>query len=303
MVLWREIDGRLHALEDHCPHRGAPLSLGIPQGDRIACGYHGVQVDGSGVAVRVPGSPGCKLEGMKATKSFPVQERNGMIFAYVGDRLHEEPPPLVLPEELTAPEFSSFLCYVEWGNDYRYAVENALDPMHGTFLHKQSHTMSFGATQAEFHTRDTETGFVFEKTNQRGVNFDWVEYGETGISWLRLEIPYPKSAGPGGGFQIVAAATPIEKGKAALMFWRCRKVQGWRRDAWRFLYRNRLERRHWSVLEQDRTMIEGMEIDARDREVLYQHDIGVVRYRRRLQSAARAQLSELSAESPVREIA
>ena len=29
LVLWRDLQGTVHALEDHCPHRGAPLSLGI----------------------------------------------------------------------------------------------------------------------------------------------------------------------------------------------------------------------------------------------------------------------------------
>src|SRR5476651_879254 len=39
MVLWRDFEGQAYALEDRCPHRGAPLSQGIVMGDRIACGY------------------------------------------------------------------------------------------------------------------------------------------------------------------------------------------------------------------------------------------------------------------------
>lgn len=294
MVLWRDRDGALHALEDHCPHRGAPLSLGLNMGDRIACGYHGVQVDHNGVAVSVPGSPGCKLEGARATKSFPIKEAAGMVFAYVGDERHPEPPPFVLPEQLSSPEYSHFLCYAEWGGDYRYVMDNVMDPMHGTYLHKQSHSMSFGEAQAEFRIRDTETGFVFEKTGQRGINFDWTEWIENGTHWMRLEIPYPKTGGPGGNFHIVGTYTPITSTMAAVTHWRCRKVDDWQRDAWRFLYKNRLEGRHWHVLEQDRVMMEQFEPDAWDREILYQHDLGLVRLRRRLRSLAQAQLAELS---------
>jgi phenylpropionate dioxygenase-like ring-hydroxylating dioxygenase large terminal subunit len=297
MALWRGLDGRVHALEDHCPHRGAPLSLGIPMDDRIACGYHGVQVDKDGVAVRVPGSPGCKLEGSRTTRNFPVEERNGMIWAYVGDARHPEPPALVLPEELNSPEFSSFLCYAEWAGDYRYVMENVMDPMHGTYLHKQSHSMSFGDTTAAFRIRETDNGFVFEKTGQRNVNFDWTEWGETGAHWMRLEIPYPKTGGPGGNFHIIGTYTPITDNVAAVVHWRCRKVSGWQRDTWRFLYKNRLEARHWKVLEQDRVMLEQFEPDANQREILYQHDMGLVRLRRRMRTLAQDQLSALATAS------
>lgn len=293
LVLWRKLDGTVKILEDYCPHRGAPLSRGIAMDDRIACGYHGVQVDENGVAVSVPGSPGCKLEGAQCVKVFPVIERNETVFAYLADdkTLNANPAPFTLPEELESDEFSSFLCYAEWGGDYRYVYDNVMDPMHGTFLHKQSHSMSFGDTQAKFQVRDTDTGFVFEKDGQRNVNFDWTEWGETGIHWLRLEIPYPKTGGPGGNFHIIGMYTPISPTMAAIFHWRCRPVKGWQRDTWRFLYKNRLEARHWHVLEQDRVMLEDMDPNARFRENLYQHDMGLVRLRRRLKALAVEQLT------------
>jgi phenylpropionate dioxygenase-like ring-hydroxylating dioxygenase large terminal subunit len=292
IVLWRGIDGKLNALEDHCPHRGAPLSLGKPMGDRIACDYHGVEVDRNGVAVRVPGQPGCQLEGMKATHVFPVEEAAGMIFGFVSDAKDPKPTKLTLPEQLTSPEFSSFLCYAEWVGDYRYVMDNVMDPMHGTYLHKMSHSMSEGETQAKFRIRDTATGYVFEKEGQRDVNFDWTEFIDAGAHWLRLEIPYPKTGGPGGNFHIVGTYTPITDTTSAVVHWRCRKLTGWQRDVWRFLYKNRLEARHWHVLEQDRKMLANYEPDARDRELLYNHDMGLMRLRRLLKQKAIQQLSQ-----------
>lgn len=292
IALWRDAAGQVHALEDHCPHRGAPLSQGVILGDRLACPYHGVEVRCDGTVTKVPGSPGCKLEGSRAALDFHVHEAHGAIFLFNSDKHVDAPPAFSMPEELTSPEYSNFLCYAEWRADYRYALDNVMDPMHGTFLHKQSHSMSEGDSKATFQVRDTEAGFVFEKAGQRGVNFDWTEWGETGLHWMRLEIPYPKTGGPGGNFAIVGCVTPISADLCAVFFWRCRKVQSWMRDTWRFLYRNRLEARHWTVLEQDRVMMEQMELDANERENLYQHDIGLVRLRRRLRRLAEEQLEE-----------
>ena len=72
-------------------------------------------------------------------------------------------------------------------------------------------------------------------------------------------------------------------------------MRGWQRSVWQFLYRNRLEARHWQVLEQDRVLAENLEPDANQREILYDHDVGVVRVRRWLQEEAAAQLAALSA--------
>lgn len=289
LVLWRDATGTVHVQEDRCPHRAAPLSKGVHMGDRIACNYHGVQVSADGVVVSVPGSPGCALEGRKALRTFPAAEHGGAIFAWFGIDEQAAPTPLRVPEPIAGGEWEHFQCYVEWDCSYLLSLDNVLDPMHGAFLHRNSHTMYGGKREAAFQIRDTDTGFVFEKTDQRDVNFDWVRWHDTGLQWVTLDIPYPASAGPGGSFTIVACLTAINEGQHAGFFWRCRKVSGWERDSWRFLYQHRLEARHWQVLEQDRAMAEAMPADAWDRENLYQHDIALVRMRRILKAEARRQ--------------
>ena len=294
LAVWRGTDGKVHALEDRCPHRGAKLSQGTILNDTLKCPYHGVEVRCDGVATSVPASPGCKLEGTRATFNYPVMEVADILFVYNASKPIDTPPPFTLPPELgDDAQYSRFLCYVEWKCDYRYVLDNVMDPMHGTFLHKQSHSMFQGGTQMKFGIEATETGFLFAKEGQRNVNFDWSEFADTGGQWARLEIPYPKTGGPGGGFIIIGMVTPISPELCGVYFWRVRKVApGWQRDTWRFLYRDRLEARHWHVLEQDRVLLEDLAPNANDpkHEHLYDHDMGVVRLRRVMRSLAQEQI-------------
>jgi len=301
IVLWRDDAGQVHALEDRCPHRGARLSLGWNLGDRVACWYHGVEVAQDGVVARVPAVDKCPLEGRRCLKAYPVREHQDGIFLWFGDALNATPQPLEFPEELSSPEWSSMLCTAHWKCNYRYAIENVMDPMHGAYLHAISHSMAEGDKTAVMRIRKTQHGLMFEKEGQRDVNFDWTEFGDTGAQWLRLSIPYRKNAGPGGQFFIVGFVTPVDEGNCRVFFWRCRKVQGWQRGVWRFLYRNRLEGLHWDVLEQDRIVLENMAADARDHEFLYQHDTGMAHVRRLLQKEAEAQAAALAATRPAAE--
>jgi phenylpropionate dioxygenase-like ring-hydroxylating dioxygenase large terminal subunit len=293
LVLWRDAKGAIHVQTDRCPHRAVPLSRGVNEGDRLRCNYHGVQIGPDGTVLAVPGQPGCPLEGKKAVKTYPAQEIAGAIFVWFGDALHQDAAPFAPPEQLVGEEFSSFVCYADWNASWRYVYDNLMDPMHGTFLHANSHTMSQGDTTAVFVTRDTPKGFFFEKAGQRDVNFDWSEFVDDGALFVRLEIPYPKSGGPGGNFGIVSIITPIDETNSACFFWRFRKVSDWQRDTWRFLYKTTIEPRHWVVLEQDREMMNGCGLGLEKFEMLYQHDAGLIRLRRYLAQQARGQLTDL----------
>jgi hypothetical protein len=132
---------------------------------------------------------------------------------------------------------------------------------------------------------------MVSRVQQQGENFDWTEMLLTDCAiYCRLDIPYPKAAGPGGPMRIIGFVTPIDETSCCVFFWRSRKVSGLAREAWHFLYRSILEQRHWAVLEQDREMLTALPDDARKRELLYQHDIGVARLRQHLARVSRAQI-------------
>lgn len=291
LVLWRDGADNIRCLEDFCPHRGAPLSYGEVHDGHVACRYHGVVVDGEGVVQRVPAMPECALEGRKALQSYTVQESNDAVFVYVPSVDRPEAPELVLPKEMTSDAWTGFLCTSVWESNYRYALDNLADPMHGCYLHADSFTLAFGSKQDLMQLNKTGEGFRIERVGQTGENFDWTEFEiHDGSMFCFLDIPYPPAAGPGGIFRIIGFTTPVDEHTTRVFFWRMRKVEGTARESWRFLYRAILETNHWNVLEQDRVMLEGMPDDARKREMLYQHDLGVSRIRQILTRAAKAQI-------------
>lgn len=296
LVMWRDGNDTVRCIEDFCPHRGAKLSLGVVQDGNIACRYHGVSVDGEGVVARVPAMPDCALEGRKALTHYECAEAGGAIFIYLPSADRPEAPAFVPPEEFTNGEWEVFPCMVHWDCSYRLSLDNAADPMHASYLHNDSFTLAYGSKQDTMNLDRTDSGFVIERMGQKGVNLDSTEVVmDAGTMFFRLDIPYPDGAGPGGPFRIIGFAVAIDEDTHHSFFWRCRQVQGLAAESWRFLYRAFLEERHWFVLEQDRVMLESIPEDARRREMLYQHDIGVSRLRQMMVRRAKEHFKALDA--------
>jgi len=82
VALWREPDGTARAVEDRCPHRRVPLSLGciLPDG-RLRCGYHGWTFAGAtGRLEEIPNLPGeTRFPAVYRVRTYPVQERDGLV--------------------------------------------------------------------------------------------------------------------------------------------------------------------------------------------------------------------------------
>jgi phenylpropionate dioxygenase-like ring-hydroxylating dioxygenase large terminal subunit len=291
LVLWRDAEGAVRCLADFCPHRGAPLSRGEVLEGRIACRYHGIMLDGTGKIVRVPAMPDCPMEGRRAAVSYAVEEANDGVFVYFPSVEQPEPLPLVLPKEFSDPEWKSFLCSSSYRCNYQYIADNIADPMHGCYLHADSFTLAYGAKQDLVRMDRTEAGFIITRVGQVGENFDWAELvTDTSAPYFRLDIPYPPAGGPGGPFRILGFMTPVDRERTRIFFWRNRRVSALAGEAWRFLFRTFYEKQHWDVLEQDRLMLENIPYDARQRELLYQHDMGLVRLRRILAERAKHQI-------------
>jgi nitrite reductase/ring-hydroxylating ferredoxin subunit len=82
IVLWRDAQGNVRALEDRCPHRRAPLSLGCVLGNgMIQCGYHGWTYDGeTGHLKNIPNlKSDAKFPALYRAIPFAVAESGGFV--------------------------------------------------------------------------------------------------------------------------------------------------------------------------------------------------------------------------------
>lgn len=174
VVLFRDGEGKVAALIDRCPHRLAPLSMGECVNGHIRCGYHGMEFDGAGKCVNIPGQS--IIPPTAKARSFPAVERYGMIWLWMGDAALADETMLPTVRKYGEPGWAVLGDgYQLHGANYRIEVENLMDPAHTTFLHKQ--------TVGNPNAKD-------EPVNVKRVD----ENGETGIvayRWLENTPPSP----------------------------------------------------------------------------------------------------------------
>jgi phenylpropionate dioxygenase-like ring-hydroxylating dioxygenase large terminal subunit len=151
-VAFRDSQGRAQVLSNTCTHRGASLANGKIRGDHIQCPYHGWQFDGSGACRRIPSlGINAKIPGRARVDAYPVVEKYGIVFAFLGDLPESERPPM-----LEVPEFGDPGWRASWINyqvDYAYerSIENGLDPAHNEFVHP---THGFSGQNDDYKVRD-----------------------------------------------------------------------------------------------------------------------------------------------------
>ena len=94
LVAFRDTDGKVGLVADSCPHRGASLCFGINQERGLMCIYHGWKFDVNGNCVDMPSDlPGSNFKDKVHLTSYPTVESAGVIWAYMGPKEHQPPPP------------------------------------------------------------------------------------------------------------------------------------------------------------------------------------------------------------------
>lgn len=137
VVLYRKFDRTVVAMQDACPHRLLPLSMGIKEGDSIRCRYHGLLVCSDGHAIEMP-VPSERTHKSICAKSYPIVERFRFVWIWIGDTGNADPD--LIPDfwPCSHPDWTFDGAYYHIKCDYRLVIDNLLDLSHETYTHQGS---------------------------------------------------------------------------------------------------------------------------------------------------------------------
>jgi len=144
-VLFRSSKRQYGLLDRRCPHRQADLAYGRWEDGNLRCVFHGWLFDVTGKCLQTPAEPaGSRLCESVRQRAYPVLERSGIVFAWLGAG---EPSAFPHFDCFTAPDAYTFAFKGFWDCNWLQALEVGIDPAHASYLHRY------------FEDEDTATGY------------------------------------------------------------------------------------------------------------------------------------------------
>ena len=136
VILYRTQAGEIVAMEDRCPHRHVPLSMGCLDGDIVQCGYHGMRFAPSGECVRIPGQQ--MIPAKSRAKTYPVIEQHKLVWIWMGDANAADRALIPDLHWMESGDWVVAEGYHRIEANFRLLVDNLLDLSHETFVHPET---------------------------------------------------------------------------------------------------------------------------------------------------------------------
>jgi len=179
-VLFRDEAGRLGLIDRDCPHRGADLAFGRLEDGGLRCPFHGWLFDVHGQCLETPAEPaGSTLCTRIRQRSYKVEVRNGIVFAYLGEG---QAPAFPQFDCFAAPETHTFAFKGRIDCNWLQALEVGIDPAHASFLHRffedddtsDAYGKQFRGTS---HGSDLPMTYVLREFSRPEIEVETTEYG------------------------------------------------------------------------------------------------------------------------------
>lgn len=227
VVLFRTEAGDAVALEDRCPHRLLPLSMGKVIGDAIQCHYHALEFDCTGACVRIPGQE--RIPPQMQVKSYPVVERDNCVFLWMGDV--EDADESKVPDifsKLYQDGWSTAKVHAHVQGHYQLAIDNLLDLSHLATVHASTVGSMHVADLANVDTeRDGDRVTVSRWTMDVPAAKTYQQFGayDSNIDrWQISEFFPPSYFRINNGSAVAGTGARDGKGENPWDFWVCHGI-------------------------------------------------------------------------------
>ena len=222
LVLFRSESGKASALEAYCPHLGAHLGHGGKMhGESIACPFHGWQFSGEGYVTDVPYAKNMppKVDGKQCLYSYPLVERNQLIWVWYHPERIDPMWEVDDVEELADGDWSDYDCY-DWKikSVIQEMGENAVDTAHFVYVHGTPE-VPMGEIKVEGHRRSTDVAIKVPDLDNPAAEGEEPNFAEGTL--------FTRSVGPGQTVQVfdtffktimLGSVTPIDHEMVHLRF-------------------------------------------------------------------------------------
>jgi phthalate 4,5-dioxygenase len=243
LVVFRDSDGRLGVLGDHCRHRGASLAFGRNENCGLRCLYHGWKFDVDGNVLEMPSEP--DAERIKRTvkqKSYPVREGGGFVWTYMGPK--EEMREFEVPAWAPSPAAKISIVKMHTACNWAQVLEGSIDSAHSSSLHSTDMPAAAvdGAKATEtnwprpstdkaprLQVQQTDYGFQYAAIRKPILNAETHEYIRTTLFIAPFTVLIP----PNDQYNLAQMLIPIDDHNCMFYWVAWHQTKGIAQDAWR----------------------------------------------------------------------
>jgi phthalate 4,5-dioxygenase len=245
LVAFRDSDGRLGILDEHCPHRRASLALGRNEECGLRCLYHGWKMDVDGNVLEMASEPAeSGLAAKLKHKAYPVREAGGFVWAYMGpaDAMSEFEPPAFAPTPDTKVSIVKIRVECNWAQ----VLEGQIDSAHSSSLHssdmRPARVDGAKATDTAWLRPSTDKaprlqfertsfGFHYAAIRRPIVNAGSHDYVRTTV----YVAPFTALIPPNNAYNVTSVIVPIDDTSTMFYFlaWTAGDKPGIEQEAWR----------------------------------------------------------------------
>jgi len=184
LVAFRDTQGRVGLLDEHCSHRGTSLFFGRNEECGLRCIYHGWKFDVDGKVLETPAEPAdSTLKNKVCHTAYPCREAAGIVWSYFGPQ--ESMPLLANYEWMNLPPDHLYVTKSVQDCSWLQGLEGECDSAHLSILHKAYSERQRGGGDPDMYAADSAPSLEGSETDY-GIRMISCRKADAGTIYLRV---------------------------------------------------------------------------------------------------------------------